>query len=88
MTTEYQSVSRAHIPSFIFSFSYLFLDAVFSTTDSVYRLWLPHNETKAESLDYGVSALGRYQHSRVPDFLSFFFFNSVFILSSGGMLFP
>lgn len=29
MTTEYQSISCARIPSFVFSFSYLFLDTVF-----------------------------------------------------------
>lgn len=73
MTTEYQSISCAHIPSFIFSFSYLFLDTVFSATDSVYSLWLSHNETEAESLYYGVSTLERYQHSWVSDFLLFYF---------------
>ena len=50
MTTEYQRISSAHIPSFIFSFPYLFLDTIFSATDSVYILWLSHNETEAESL--------------------------------------
>lgn len=50
MTTEYQRISSAHIPSFIFSFPYLFLDAIFSATDIVYILWLSHNETEAESL--------------------------------------
>lgn len=50
MTTEYQRISSAHIPSFIFSFPCLFLDTIFSATDSVYRLRLSHNETEAESL--------------------------------------
>lgn len=50
MTTEYQSISSAHIPSFSFSFSYLFLDTVFSATDSVYSPCLSHNETEAENL--------------------------------------
>lgn len=63
MTAEYQSISCAHIPRFIFSFSYLFLDTVFPAGDSVYCLWLSHNETDTESLYYGVSTLKRYQYN-------------------------
>lgn len=83
MTTEYQSIRCVHIPGFIFSFSYLFLDTVFSATDSVYSLWLSHNETEAESLYYGVSTLERYQHSWVSDFLCFILF-CFYSFSCGG----
>lgn len=81
-TTEYQTISCAHIPNFIFSFPYLFLDPVFSAADSVYSLWLSRNETEVESLYYSVSTLERYEQSWLSDFLLFHFI-FIFIFSPG-----
>lgn len=54
MTAEYQSIRCAHIPSFIFSFSCLFLDTVLSATDSVYSLYCHIMKQKQKSFLLGV----------------------------------
>lgn len=54
--------------------SHLFCDTVFSATDSVYSLWLSHNETEAEILSYEGSTLERCRQSWVSDFILFCFY--------------